>query len=204
MMAFMPLFHSRVVIPIIASALLTTACGTDATGECTGTHLGARVKWPIDGERSRWIRYGAGGNGVTGTWIDLTYTPKGDAGLTEFGVYIRLVNGAAVDAGPQTVGLANEEARRLVPETDSLVVDWLAHSMGRSNSGSTTGFPETSGVPREGSVTLEAVTEDLAAGRYVYRYEDGSELTCTFNVPSPSRAAGWLSGDGDDDDDDDD
>lgn len=203
MMAPMPSAYSRAVIPIIASALLTTACGTDATGECTGTHLGAQVKWPIDAELSRWVPYGAGGNGVTGTWIDLSYLPQKDAVLTEFGVDIRLVNGTQVRGAPVTVGLANEEARRLVPEPDSVVEGWLAHVVTRTSVGSPTGYPVESGVPMAGTLTLEEVNEDFAAGKYVYRYEDGNELTCTFNVPSASRAAGWLGGDVDDDDDDD-
>lgn len=199
MMAPMPLHSLRVVIPVIAIAMLTTACGTESTGECEGTLLGTRVKWPIDGEMSRWIRNGSGGNGQHGTWIVLRYDPKGAAGMTRFGVDIRLVSGAVVSGGPVTVALANEDGQRLVPAADSLVVDWLASVATHS----TTGFPETTGAPVAGSVTLDAVNDDLAAGRYVYRYRDGSELTCTFNVPSPERAAGFLGGDYDDDDDDD-
>ncbi|NVJ06529.1 hypothetical protein HUW63_14945 [Myxococcus sp. AM001] len=190
----------RVVIPILVSALLTTACGTEATGECQGTHLGATVKWPIDGEMSRWNRDGYSRNGVRGTWIDLSYDPKGAAGLVRFGVDIRLVDGAVVGGSPVTVALSNEDAQRLVPAADSLVVDWLVNVATRS----TTGFPETTGVPVGGSVTFDAVNEDFAAGRYVYHYRDGSELTCTFNVPSPEHAAGFLGGDYEDDDDDDD
>ncbi|WP_237078727.1 hypothetical protein [Myxococcus xanthus] len=148
---------------------------------------------------SRWIRNGSGGNGQHGTWIVLRYDPKGAAGMTRFGVDIRLVSGAVVSGGPVTVALANEDGQRLVPAADSLVVDWLASVATHS----TTGFPETTGAPVAGSVTLDAVNDDLAAGRYVYRYRDGSELTCTFNVPSPERAAGFLGGDYDDDDDDD-
>ncbi|NVJ02432.1 hypothetical protein HV824_30535 [Myxococcus sp. AM009] len=181
----------RVIIPIIVSALLTTACGTDATGECRGTHLGASVNWPIDGEASRWER--------DSDRILLHHSPNGNAGLTRFGVDIWLVDGAVVGGGPVTVALSNEHALRLVPAADSLVVDWLVSVATRS----TTGFPETTGVPVAGSVTFDAVNEDFAAGRYVYRYMDGSELTCTFNVPSPERAAGFWGGDYDDDDDDD-
>lgn len=195
MMAPMPLHSLRVITPIIVSALLTTACGTDATGECRGTYRGASVTWPIEGEASRWE--------PARTRIVLQYTPQRPSTMKGFGANVHLVSGASVRGTPVTIALSNEAGVRLAPEAGTLVEGWYGTVWPSSGSGMTSGFPSVSGVPMGGSVTLEAVNEDYAAGRYVYRYEDGSELTCTFNAPSPARAAGIWGGDGDDDDDDD-
>ncbi|RKH47763.1 hypothetical protein D7X12_01730 [Corallococcus sicarius] len=67
---------------------------------------------------------------------------------------------------------------RLVPEETSLVRRWD----GNLGSG-VDGQLSPPGVPVEASVTLDRVTPDDAAGRCVYRHEDGGTLTCTFDVP---------------------
>ncbi|GHG63046.1 hypothetical protein GCM10012319_02270 [Comamonas sp. KCTC 72670] len=198
----MPSVLPRAVLPVIASALLTTACGTDPTGECRGTHLGARVNWPIDVESSRLERRLSGSLGNRTVQLNLRYIPNGDAGLTDFGAFVRLVDNAKVSNGPVTVLLVGNGGARLVPESTSLVLEWDGIVGTRGFTGS--GYPEASGVPLAGSVTLAEVTGDFAAGHYVYHFADGSELTCTFNIPTPARADGLLGGDVDVDDDDDD
>lgn len=203
MMADMPSVLTRAVLPFIAIALLTTACGTDPTGECRGTYLGARVNWPIDAEYSRLERQISGRLGNRSVRLTLRYSPNGSSGLTDFGANVVLVDNATVSDGPVTVLLDDNDRGELVPESTSLVVDW-AGMVGTRNSYVRSGFPEASGVPTAGSVTLAEVTDDFAAGQYVYHFAEGSELTCTFNVPTPARADGLFGGDVDPDDDDDD
>lgn len=180
--------HLRTALPWFAIALLTSACGAEATGECTGTHAGERVNWPIDGESTR----------LVGATLHLDYLPEGSAGLTAFGAEVRLSNrGFAEEDAPRTVQLVRE-LERLSPEETSLVVGW--DGMVGMRNGFGTGYPEASGVPASGTLTLDVLDSDHAEGRFVYRYEDGNELTCTFNAPTPA-AAGDISDDDEDDDD---
>ncbi len=144
----------------------------------------------------------SGGLSNRSVQLNLRYSPNGDAGLTAFGANVRLVDNAAVSNGPVTVLLAGNGAGRLVPESTSLVLEWDGLVGTRGFTGS--GYPEASGVPLAGSVTLAEVARDFAAGHYVYHFADGSELTCTFNIPTPARANGLFGGDVDVDDDDDD
>jgi hypothetical protein len=184
----------------MACVLLTTACGTEATGECRGTHLGESVNWPIDDESARLVRTISDRYENRATWLFLKYLPGGSAGLTSFGAHVQLVDGVSIDAqsGSRTVQLVKEESD-LSPEEDSLVVGWEGRVGTQRSYGS--GYPEASGVPMAGSLTLDVVDSDHAEGRFVYRYADGNELTCTFNVPTPAAADGALGGDDEDDDD---
>lgn len=90
----------------------------------------------------------------------------------------------------------------LAPEEGTPVVYWSA-SHADAN-GTIAGSPQTSGLPASGTVTLEEVGDDYAEGHFVYRYANGDELTCTFNIPTPNAAGdAWDDSAGDDDDDDD-
>ncbi|RKG92371.1 hypothetical protein D7V97_40970, partial [Corallococcus sp. CA053C] len=82
--------------------------------------------------------------------------------------------------GARTVKLLPQE-QLLVPEETSLVREWGGHT------GVEPGYAASPGVPVEGSVTLDRVVmedheDSHAEGRFVYRYTDGSKLTCTFHV----------------------
>ena len=189
----------RSALPLLALTLLTTACGTEAAGECRGTHAGEEVNWPIDDDSARIVRTTSDGYGNQSTWLYLDYLPDGSAGLTRFGAHVELVNGVSIDAEEEarTAGLVKKE-EALVPEEDSLVLRW--QGMIGTQRGFGSGYPEDSGVPQSGSLTLDVVDDDHAEGRFVYRYADDTELTCTFNVPTPAVADG-AAGDGDDDDD---
>ncbi|AKQ64506.1 putative lipoprotein [Myxococcus hansupus] len=161
------------------------------------------MNWPIDTEYSRLERQLSDRLGIRTVRLLLYYAPNGSAGLTDFGANVRLVDNATVSNGPVTVFLDDNGRGRLVPESTSLVVDWEG-LVGTRHASVGTGYPEASGVPMAGSVTLVEVTDDFAAGHYVYHFADGSELTCTFNIPTPERADGWWDGDVEYDDDDDD
>ncbi|NBD12234.1 MULTISPECIES: hypothetical protein [Corallococcus] len=160
---------------LLAFALCVSSCDyiPTAWGECTGTHLGRRVKWPIE-ERSSVVHLGFDQGGPPDTFIALHYTPEDTPALEGFGVDIHLVEGARVRED-RTVKLSSRQGQ-LVPEESSLVLRWVG------NIGGAAGYLSSPGVPVEGSVLLEEVTESSAEGRFHYRYADGGELTCTFEV----------------------
>ncbi|WP_240356243.1 hypothetical protein [Myxococcus eversor] len=183
----------RAALSWMAAALLLTACGgRDATGECRGKHLGVSVNWPIDGEASVFVDLNIGDT------VFLTYLPRGHAGLKTFGAEINLLDGESSTS--RTVALINRELR-LEPEDNPLVVNWEGTRDTASESGK--GFHAETGVPARGSVTIDVVDDEHAAGRFVYHYENGDELTCTFDAPTPEAAEGIWGGGGDGDDDDD-
>ncbi|RKH18765.1 hypothetical protein D7Y13_05820 [Corallococcus praedator] len=185
---------SRPVLPLFACALLLSACDPQPEGECKGTHLGQSVNWPIS-SNAVLTRIDFLEDGTPSTLIDLSYTPDRVEGLQEFGVDIQLVRGASVEEGEaKTVKLFAKEDR-LEPEDRSLVARW-----GGNMGGTLMGYLAVPGVPVEGSVTLDRVALDHAEGHFVYRYADGGELTCTFDVPELVLVGG---GDGDGDYDDD-
>jgi hypothetical protein len=167
----------RTVLPLLACGLCVSSCfGWDdlprATGECRGTYQGRRVRWPLQ-EFSALVHRDVQGE-LPSTFIDLDYTPEGEPYLEGFGVDIHLVEEARVDTD-LTVSLARRDTQ-LVPTQTSLVTRWVG------SIGSGAGYLSPPGVPVEGSVTLEDVTAYAAEGRFVYRYEDGGQLTCTFDV----------------------
>ncbi|MBN9682742.1 MULTISPECIES: hypothetical protein [unclassified Corallococcus] len=168
----------RVVPPLLACALCLSSClwvddaFPRATGECRGTHQGRRVRWPIE-EQSSLVHRAVQGE-LPDTFIDLDYTPEDEPVLEGFGVDIHLVEDARVEAD-RTVNLFSRQGR-LVPAEPSLVTAWVG------NIGEETGYLSVPGVPLEGSVTLDEVSPWAAQGRFVYRYSDGGELTCTFDV----------------------
>lgn len=198
-MAAMNCLSLRAALPWMATALFLTACGggRDATGECRGTYLGEAVVWPIDGVASRLMDEAYDSN-----WVNLTYLPRGQAGLTGFGVDILLDKDRRIDegSGSRTVLLINKETE-FAPEVNLLVHGWYGTL--RKSSGSGRGYHEASGLPRGGSVTFDVVDDKRAAGHFIYRYENGDELTCTFDAPTPAEAEGIFGGAGDGDDDDD-
>ncbi|MCP3059797.1 hypothetical protein LXT21_13515 [Myxococcus sp. K38C18041901] len=193
----------RAAAPGLVTLLLTTACGDsrEATGECRGTLQAEQVDWPIDGEDSRLVRDRFG---FITPWLFLNYLPDGQATLSAFGADVELADGTSLARGdvPRTAQLLNT-GFDLAPEQGSAVKSWQAT---RADSvGSGTGFPERSGVPANGTLTLEVLADDHAEGRFVYRYANGDELTCTFDVPTPAAAGSiWDGGGGGGDDDDDD
>ncbi|WP_171446412.1 hypothetical protein [Corallococcus carmarthensis] len=167
----------RTVLPLLVCGLCVSSCFwldnlPRASGECTGTHLGRRVHWPLL-EESSLVHRSVQGE-LPDTFIDLDYTPEDEPALEGFGVDIHLVDGARVEAD-RTVDLLSRQGQ-LVPAEPSLVARWVG------NIGGASGYLSSPGVPVEGSVTLDEVTEFAAEGRFVYRYSDGSELTCTFEV----------------------
>ncbi|WP_223637720.1 hypothetical protein [Corallococcus sp. EGB] len=168
---------ARTVLPLLACGLCVSSCFwldnlPRATGECRGTHQGRRVRWPLQ-ESSALVHRSEQGE-LPDTFIDLDYTPEDEPVLEGFGVDIHLVEDARVKQD-RRVGLTSREAQ-LVPTESSLVTRWVG------NIGSGAGYLSPPGVPVEGSVTLEDLTEFAAQGRFVYRYADGGELTCTFDV----------------------
>ncbi|RYZ43088.1 MAG: hypothetical protein EOO71_04980 [Myxococcaceae bacterium] len=184
---------SRPVLPLLACALLSTACDPQPKGECKGTHLGQSVNWPIS-TNAVLTRIDFLEDGTPSTLIDLSYTPEGVEGLEEFGVDIQMVRGASVEEDASKTVKLLPQGDKLHPEETSLVSRWWG------NMGTAVGYLAAPGVPVEGSVTLDRVALDHAEGHFVYRYADGGELTCTFDVPELVLVGG---GDGDGDYDDD-
>jgi hypothetical protein len=170
----------RPLFPWLVCALLTAACDWHPVpkpeGECTGTYKGQDVSWPItltsiqsDFSHS---------DGSTNNQLSLNYTTEGFHGLQGFGASILLRGKPLFEGvGPLTVKLIPREGQ-LVPEEAALVREWE----GNVGTGQI-GYLSPPGVPMEGSVTLERVIPDHAEGHFIYHYADGSELTCTFNVP---------------------
>ncbi|MDY7226687.1 hypothetical protein [Hyalangium rubrum] len=189
----------RTTLPWLALALLTASCDSPKpTGECTGTHFGQRVSWPIALNSVQSDALEA--DGSEHTLVDLNYKPEGVQGLQNFGVDIRLMGKPQFEAsGARTVKLLAREGM-LVPEETSLVRAW------DGNMGATSGYLTPPGVPVEASVTLNRMTPDHAEGQFTYRYSDGATLTCTFDVPDRVYDVdGDIGGGGggfDDDDDD--
>ncbi|NNC16136.1 hypothetical protein HJC22_10390 [Corallococcus exiguus] len=121
-------------------------------------------------------RIGAIG-GPNGTQLILFYTPDDDSGLSSFGVDIWMPGLRPVTEGGWSAKLLRQ-GDSLVAEDTSKVGDWLPIA---SN---LVGYPSVAGIPTEATLTLErrAYADGQAQGRFVYRYEDGGELTCTFNI----------------------
>lgn len=117
-------------------------------------------------------------DGSTNAQLSLQYTTQGFKGLLGFGADILLMGKPQFEAaGSRTVQLIPRESQ-LVPEETSLVREWEGN-VGQGQ----TGYLAPPGVPVEGSVTLERVTPDHTEGQFIYHYANGSELTCTFDVP---------------------
>ena len=190
----------RTALRLLACALLASACDStpQPEGECTGSYLGQSVRWPLtlDSVHGPLIEVDGGAN----TEIRLRYTQEGVPGFGSFGANILLMGEPRFDEGSSRTVKLLPVGERLAPEETSLVRRWDGHL----GSG-VDGYLSPPGVPVEASVTLDRVTEDHAAGRFVYRHADGDTLTCTFDVPDriydDGLGGGW--GDGDDDDDDD-
>jgi hypothetical protein len=166
-----------VALPLLlAGALSATGCDyviPSARGECTGTHLGRRVSWPIE-EQSLLVHQGPGPDGAQRAVITLFYTPEDTPELDGFGVDIHLAGDARVSR-ERTVTLL-PSGHQLVPAETSLVERWVG------NIGGATGYLSVPGVPQEGQVTLTEVSTVFAEGRFVYRYAERDQLTCTFEV----------------------
>ncbi len=168
------------MLPWLACALLTAACDYSPplkpVGECKGTYQGQDVTWPII-TSSRQIAF-SHPDGSMNTKLSLQYTPQGFNGLQGFGASILLMGKPLFEGGgSQTVRLISREMQ-LVPEETSLVREWE----GNVGTGQI-GYLAPPGVPVDGSVTLERVIPDHAEGHFIYHYANGSELTCTFDVP---------------------
>ncbi|MFP2895197.1 hypothetical protein [Corallococcus sp. 4LFB] len=200
----MPRLLSRTALPLLACALSTAACDSvpKPEGECRGSHGAQSVVWPIDTNAvmSAYSHY----DGTQGTQLSLAYTPDGAPELAGFGVDILMPGEPTVTAGASTLKLLRQ-GQALVAEDPSRIREWRAH-VGPA----TDGFPAASGVPVEGTLTLDRLVQGdgEAQGRFVYRYEDGGELTCTFNITDRvyTDDSDWGGGGGggwDDDDDDD-
>ncbi|OJT17190.1 hypothetical protein BO221_46565 [Archangium sp. Cb G35] len=163
---------------LLTCTLLIPSCHSTPkpTGECTGTHLGQSVAWPLSlsSHHSTLINLDLSAH----TRIQLNYKPTGVPGLESLGVNLTLTGEPQFEESvPRTVKLLPQQDR-LVPEEISLVRSWEGTTGGGSNA-----YITPPGVPVEGSVTLRRVTPDHAEGQFVYRYADGGVLTCTFDVP---------------------
>jgi len=192
-------FTPRGVLALLTCALLTASCDLipKPSGECTGTHLGQSVSWPITLNSTQGSLSEI--DGSRHTQLELNYTPRGVQGLEGFGATIVLMGELQFEAGtPRTVKLLPQQSS-LVPEETSVVRRWEGHTgVGASE------YLTPPGVPVEGSVTLNQVTPDHAEGQFIYRYADGGMLTCTFDVPDRIYDDGDIGGGGGGDDDDDD
>ncbi len=199
----MPRSSSRIALALLTCAVLSPSCDSipKPAGECTGTHLGKTVTWPLAVYSHQSVLVDV--DGSVHTQLQLTYTADGVPGLESLGAGITLTGEPRFEAGsPRTVNLLPQQDR-LVPEETSLVRAWAGYTGGGSGA-----YLTPPGVPVEASVTLNRVTPDHAEGQFVYRYADGGMLTCTFDVPdrvyddgqdsSDSGGCGGGGGDGDD------
>jgi hypothetical protein len=165
--------YSSVRPVLFGLVCLTVACNLPRKpeGECTGELAGRSVKWPIsvDAVHSPLLS----DDGRTDTMLALQYESDEPAG---FGVDLVLTGEPRFEGGTPRIAKLMPQGELLVPEETSVVWRWGAHL------GGLPGFPLPPGMPLEGSVTLERVTPDHAAGRFVYQYEGGAALTCTFDI----------------------
>ncbi|WP_152622513.1 hypothetical protein [Archangium violaceum] len=200
----MPRSSARVVFALLTCTLLIPSCHSTPkpTGECTGTYLGRSVTWPLTLNSYQPTLIDS--DGSAHTQVQLNYTPNGVSGLVNWGARITLTGEPRFEASSSRTVKLQPQQERLVPEETSLVRGWE----GFTSQGSA--YPTPPGVPVEGSVTLRRVTPDHAEGQFVYRYEDGGMLTCTFDVPDrvheedEQDSGGGCGGGGGYDDDDDD
>ncbi|RKG95254.1 hypothetical protein [Corallococcus carmarthensis] len=144
---------SRTALPLLACALSITACDSvpRPEGECRGAYGARSVAWPIDTNAvmSAYVHY----DGTQGTQLSLAYTPDGAPELAGFGVDIQMPGEPTVTAGARTVKLLRQE-QALVAEDPSQVREWFAH-VGPG----TEGYPAVSGVPVEGTLTLDRLVQ---------------------------------------------
>ncbi|MBN9682743.1 MULTISPECIES: hypothetical protein [unclassified Corallococcus] len=195
-----PLF--RTALPWLACAWSITACDSvpKPEGECRGPYGDRSVVWPIHNNAVMSAYFIQDGD--QGTQLHLEYSPDGAPELTHFGVNVLIAGEPTVTAGTWTAKL-RREGDALVPEDPSRLLEWYAF-LGPGHPG----YPSVTGVPVEGTLTLERLVhgDGQAQGRFVYHYEDGGELTCTFNITDRyyTDDGDWLDGVGDGDDDDDD
>ncbi|RKH71138.1 hypothetical protein [Corallococcus aberystwythensis] len=192
---------SRTALPLLACAL---SAGCDSVpkpeGECRGAYGAQSVVWPISENALMTPSFHF--DGAQGTQLYLAYVPEGATGLQDFGVTIQMPGEPTVAGEPWTVKLLRQ-GDALVAEDTSRIREWGAFiGLGQA------GFPSVTGVPVEGTLTLDRLVhgDGQAQGRFVYRYETGGELTCTFNITDrlyfsePDLSDGGGGG-GDDDDD---
>ncbi len=171
-------YSSRIALALLTCTVLGPSCDSipRPAGECTGTHLGETVTWPLTVYSHQSTLFDV--DGSAHTQLQLSYTAHGVPGLESLGVNFTLTGEPRFDAGsPRTVKLLPQQDR-LVPEETSLVRAWEGNTGGGSSA-----YLTPPGVPVEASVTLNRVTPDHAEGQFVYRYADGGVLTCTFDVP---------------------
>jgi hypothetical protein len=197
-------------LPLLAcAALFTNSCdsGRQPVGECRGAYGARSVVWPIrlNSVMGSYHHF----DGTRGVTLDLDYMPEDAPELAGFGVSIQIPGEPLVTPGaPWTVKLLRQ-GDELVSEDPSRVREWGAHT-GRGSYG----YPAVSGVPVEALLTVERMVhgdDGFAQGHFVYRYEDGGELKCTFDIgdrlyDSGGGGEGGGCGGGvdwDDDDDDD-
>ncbi|MBN8233427.1 hypothetical protein JYK02_38505 [Corallococcus macrosporus] len=193
---------SRTALPLLACALSITGCDSvpKPEGECRGAYGAQSVVWPIDENSvmSGFLPF----DGTQGTQLHLAYVADGAPELASFGVDIHIPGEPTVAGAPWTVELLRQ-GDALVSQDTSRVSEWGAFTdLGRD------GFSSVTGVPVEGTLTLDRLIQGdgQAQGRFVYRYETGGELTCTFNITDRLYFddSDWDSGGGGGGDDDDD
>lgn len=168
---------SRNALSLLACVSVVTACGSAPQGECRGAYGSRNVVWPLGTNSLRLGERLGETDGPSGTELFLGYAPDDATGLSSFGVDIWMPRLRPITEGVWTAKLLRQ-GNALVAEDTSKVDDWRPYASGL------VGYPSVTGIPTEATLTLEqrSYADGQAQGRFVYHYEDGGELTCTFNI----------------------
>ncbi|RKG75275.1 hypothetical protein D7W82_36950 [Corallococcus sp. CA049B] len=139
------------------------------------------MNWPIDGERSSLERTHPALNDNKMTYLALSYVTDSllEKGVASIGVGITF-NEELVIRSPTAYELVRGSEDELVVGSGSSGLRWAAYydpvddlRMG--------GYLKP-GTPMSATLTLNHVVTSDAQGEFVYRFADGSEWNCTFDV----------------------
>jgi hypothetical protein len=169
---------------LLALACVPLACSSkENSGGCVGSFLGQPVRWALDAERSGLREGSSPREGGRTRRATLLYAQNPE---DRFGLEVKLHPNFIIDQ-------VNFEGPRIVPFTGSalllhvqdMAVLGLQGLVGTAQ-GFGGGFQEPPGAPPEGTLRLDRVGDSLGESRFsgifVYRYADGDELTCSFDV----------------------
>jgi len=168
---------------LLALACVPLACSsTENSGECVGNFLGQSVRWALDAERSGLREDSSPREGRTRTATLLYAQNPAD----RFGLEVKLHPNFIIDQvnfeGPRLVPFTGSALRLQVQDVAVLGLQGLVGTA--QNFGG--GFQEPPGAPPEGTMQLDRVGDSLGesrfSGNFVYRYADGDQLTCFFDV----------------------
>lgn len=163
-------------------ATLAVGCDSSQKGVCQGTHLGQSVNWPIDEEMTSFDRTNPDRYGNKKTFFRLRYVTDSlkSKGIHAMGVDIAFNGDPRIDS-PVSYDWVPDEQTDRGPDANFNGGDYWTPYAVSANDNWTQKYIEP-GPPKSATLTLEHIDTAEAQGHFVYRYADGSELACSFDL----------------------